>query len=296
MLQQHDSLQVIDIPVLVINLKSQVKKWNKVQKTFQQLGFRTIHRIDAVNGKQLTTQQLDVAGVSQHAQFLLQRPELRSTAEEFNTLGAVGCYLSHMTCWEIQSKNELPMCIVVEDDVILKPQFMSEMQRLLSSNKTILGDATQFDMFAWGVFTDVPDTQRIDQSRDGLHRCTTFKSTVGYLMTLRGAQTALKYALPIEMHVDAYLSVINVLGKFDLWIPDRSLFAVGLTHVLNTTIQDAQQTCIRCVMPRTKRELIKQIFPIILGLLALYWIVAGSEQYKPHITLYKPVDANAIRI
>ena len=104
-----------DLPVYVINLDRRPDRWRQIQYALLQGGFHHIERIPAVDGKKLSITTVQRT-VTPEARSTFQRTRIRH--EELGSLGAVGCYLSHMNVWKRIAESGQPG-IVVEDDAVI---------------------------------------------------------------------------------------------------------------------------------------------------------------------------------
>ena len=105
--------------VLVVNLARRADKWRSVSARLRAAGFRNVQRLEAVDGRNLTWNE--VRGVlSDRALATLgkaPRPHRTEDLKDIRTLGAVGCYLSHLQAWQAVVELGLPRALVLEDDV-----------------------------------------------------------------------------------------------------------------------------------------------------------------------------------
>jgi len=107
----------------VINLERDTKRWNSIQAQAASLGL-TVHRFNAIYGKEIPYQQMRVLGVG-NAMVRADRNDHKG--ERLNNLGIVGCYLSHRGLIEQVGKENCPDSyghLVLEDDVNLPADFL----------------------------------------------------------------------------------------------------------------------------------------------------------------------------
>lgn len=115
----EDLLNVDEI--WLINLDRRPDRLEAMQQQLSRLPCRQIHRLSAVDGRQLSDQ--DIASmVHPTAQYSLQSNE-RTYHEEL-TQGAVGCYLSHLKLWDYAIKHNKKL-LILEDDVLFGDDFIS---------------------------------------------------------------------------------------------------------------------------------------------------------------------------
>ena len=95
-------------PIFVLNLDRAPDRWLEAQSELGRFNL-SIQRFSAVDGRKLTARELH-ANVTRLAQAILPK-------------GVVGCFLSHRKFWQHVVDNNLSQAIIMEDDVLLVPNF-----------------------------------------------------------------------------------------------------------------------------------------------------------------------------
>lgn len=95
----------------VINLERDRDRWAHISKHLQETGL-DFERMHAIYGGNLTTNELSEHYDPIKAKWRQARP---LTAAE------IGCALSHLCIYREISKRDLPRALILEDDVVLKP-------------------------------------------------------------------------------------------------------------------------------------------------------------------------------
>lgn len=104
-------------PVWVVNLDKSVDRWSKCQVEFSANNV-TAERFPATLGKAMTEAELQ-----EHTTF---------GARYFCTAGMIGCFMSHLRIWQRIVKEDIPAVVVLEDDVVLYPDFNDKLKVLLA--------------------------------------------------------------------------------------------------------------------------------------------------------------------
>lgn len=99
--------------IFVINLQRAPHRWRAVSQRLNALGLQ-YQRIDAVDGRQLSQQQL---------QQLIDHERARKDYHSPLSASEVGCYLSHLKAWQAIIEHDLDFAIVLEDDVVFSDNF-----------------------------------------------------------------------------------------------------------------------------------------------------------------------------
>jgi len=107
-------------PVFVINLDSSPERYQHAEQQLLALGI-TPQRYAAVYGKDLTPEQVD-ACYDQAANLQYFRRSLSP--------GELGCYLSHRGIWQKMVAEQIPLAIVLEDDIEVDPRLPAAIQTL----------------------------------------------------------------------------------------------------------------------------------------------------------------------
>jgi len=198
-----------DFPVLVLNLKRRTDRWRHASNQLRSNGFNNVHRIEAIEGKLLSNRHQKLV-VSQEGLQSLRRPRKRH--EELGTLGAVGCFLSHMLAWQHILDIGQPM-IIMEDDALFRKDwkrfsiFRNPHNQLKSWDLVLIGysllrhavSSTDKKMF------DTNHQQQLATSPIKPLTCLFF-GTQFYYVTPKAASLLLKHALPLSVQVDTYIA------------------------------------------------------------------------------------------
>ena len=113
------------------------------------------------------------------------------------TEGAVGCYLSHVKCWEACLNNkDGDYCLVLEDDSTTSKDFFSKINEVVNEVK-----------IKWGIINlGWVSTTPYQILNNNLVIVDRFFLTHAYLLSNHGAETLLRLHKKIEKQVDAFMS------------------------------------------------------------------------------------------
>ena len=110
---------VMQTKVFIISLLRATERREHISKQMQEQNI-PFEFVDAVDGRALTEHQKSLADLT--------------LAEELlgHTLvpGEIGCALSHIGIYEKMVQENIPSCIILEDDMIFDPQFKSIIQKI----------------------------------------------------------------------------------------------------------------------------------------------------------------------
>lgn len=121
------------MPIFVINLEHRIDRLAHIKKELKKVNLdessNNLNIIKAINGSLLDLKKLKQNGV-----LNAYPTKLRA--------GEVGCYFSHVICWEKIVQTNSPYGMILEDDVILPEYFVTNFNWLFSN-------VLQFE---WDVF------------------------------------------------------------------------------------------------------------------------------------------------
>ena len=187
-------------PIFVINLDKDFDKKDYMLELEKKNNLK-FNFIEAVFGKELSKEELDKAYCPQKALNALGR-EL--------SLGEIGCSLSHISIYKKMIEENIPLAIILEDDIEIKENFLE----LLSKINSI---KLKWDVLLLGYYSRVLDERK---SRFKIfNQIRLFKNTNvvklveigygahGYAITKKGAELLIENAIPISKPIDHYTGV-----------------------------------------------------------------------------------------
>ncbi len=174
--------------VMVINLDSSTDRWESMTKQCEPLGI-TPERVSAVRGSLLSEKEKsDVYQLSANL----------SKYDKILNDGEIGCYMSHIRCWEQIVEQELDFALVLEDDAILTDNIIKYVEKLAPS-------CADWDYIKLSHGSKVKSAVDSMDLGDGLTLRKELKlpsTTTGQLISLSGAKKLLAHAYPITRPID----------------------------------------------------------------------------------------------
>jgi GR25 family glycosyltransferase involved in LPS biosynthesis len=270
---QPSQVWTIDsIPAFCITLERRQDRWKRFQDQPGIKGLQ-VKRFLGVDGK-----TLDVK-TDPRISTLTKRniiAKMRRSHEEIDSIGAIGCTLSHMNIWKWMVDHQAPLCFVFEDDAVVPPDFIARANAYIKESP-LLQDPSQWNVWLlggkWGDITPMPNEKNL------MIRIGAFMCTHAYVVTLDTASRFLQDALPIQAHVDAYMGVYSYLNDFRL-IGYHAL-CMKQYELAGTNIQ-SKKPCMICSVPTDYEEnntmvshlewRTAQACEVLLAGLVAYWL------------------------
>lgn len=180
------------LPIFIVSLPEAKDRRKRIEKVFENLGLN-FEFIDAVDGRQYD--------VLNHPIYNAPK-RLRSFGKHL-TGGDLGCILSHKKIYQRIVNDNIPRALVFEDDVILRDDFLSVLEKIQTMN-------VPFDMIR---FFGSPKLERLRMrsvcALTDTHNLTRHSGMPGgshaTLMTKAGAQKILKHMEHTAYPIDALL-------------------------------------------------------------------------------------------
>jgi len=227
---------------LIINLKKDEKKYNILHKKCLDNGINPI-RIDAVYGKELSQEQL--------------KQTTSDFSYNYSTPGQIGCWLSHLKCWNYIIDNNLDKALILEDDASFVSNYTDKIKEIEFpekfdivflgnlincsennfSSKKILVNIYKNLLNLPGSYKDISTT---------LYRPQLVLGTQGYIITHEGAIKCVNLLNKALGHLDHYLS--KNFDKLDVYVSKDNLI-----------IQDSETSDIASDFPNAGNNILNNV-------------------------------------
>lgn len=184
-------------------------------REIEQLGFRDVSFIDGINGHALEDDNIQSL-TTPRAYFEIKNG--RYVHEALSGKGSVGCYLSHLSAWkECISRGE--NLAIFEDDFVS----IDGAKEILDK---ALDEVNYYDVFRIQYTVDSDTDGEIIKIPGYTHVIEPRLSwgTVAYIVSPYSAQILLDSALPMDMHVDWYVSKLCHNKKLVHVGPSQSIY------------------------------------------------------------------------
>ncbi len=200
------SWSIESIPAFCITLERRQDRWRRFQDQSGIDGLE-LKRFLGVDGKTIDIRNDNRVALCTKRNILAK---MRRSHEELDSVGGVGCALSHIAVWQWMVDNNQELCLVFEDDAVVPPDFIQKANACISDS-VILRDPKKWDMWLlggiWDKLTRIPGEQKAVRVGE-------FVLFHAYIMTLHGAKRLLKDVYPIHSHIDLWTSIYGYVHDF----------------------------------------------------------------------------------
>lgn len=194
-------------PVVCINLDKRPERWT----AFQAQSFCAripVKHLSAVDGSALDVKTHPSLSEETRRRILTGS---RRAHGDINTLGAIGCTLSHRSAWEYLVKSKAPWCLVLEDDSKVSQNLR---ERILSAGPPPGSRKNPDTPLVWLLGPRLLEPPVPYQG--AWTSPTSFWGTSAYLVNQAAAEVLLAKTLPVEAHLDHTMLTQQTLGTLRL--------------------------------------------------------------------------------
>jgi glycosyl transferase family 25 len=232
------SWSIESIPAFCITLERRQDRWRRFQDQSGIDGLN-LKRFMGVDGKTIDIQNDERVTLCTKRNILAKT---RRSHEELDSVGGVGCALSHIAVWQWMVDNNQEVCLIFEDDAVVPPDFINRANKCISDS-IILKDSKKWDMWLLGGIWD--NLTRIPEESKAI-RVGEFVLFHAYIMTLHGAKRLLKDVYPIHSHIDLWVSIFSYVHEFR--IVGCTDLILQQNQIVKTDIQ-SDKGCAICNIP-----------------------------------------------
>ena len=234
------SWSIDSIPAFCITLDRRVDRWKRFQ---DQPGIQglNVKRFLGVDGK-----NIDYMNDSR-VTLLTKRniaTRTRRSQEELDSVGGIGCALSHIAIWQWMVDNNQEICLVFEDDAVVPPDFVERANTCISKSN-IMKNSKQWDLWTLSRVVEDPTEIPEEPAASGFFQVGSFALTHGYVITRSTAERFLKDAYPIHCHIDFWMSIYCFYHKMRM----VSCKKTQLAQNGSTTDIQNEKGCAICEIP-----------------------------------------------
>lgn len=225
---------VSSVPVYVINLERSQDRWEQIKISAEKFAI-DLHRIDAVEGKHLSSEDLsdfDEAG------FRRWHGKIAMPAE-------IGCYFSHIRALEVIANSAEPYAVIVEDDVLFTPEFKPFLEKAMILRGWDAIKLVNHRVAAFRSFHKIDDQFSIGRCVHGPSG-----SSAAYIVSAAGAAKLLTAIKPMRLPYDVALER-GWAGDYEIFTANRAV--ISLSGASISTIAQGRGVYAKVRLPAYKR-------------------------------------------
>ena len=199
-----------------INLDRRPERWEAVTSQAETKRIPNFTRVSAVDGK-----TLDAATdprISTLCRYNIKEKTRRSH-DLLDSIGGVGCALSHINLWNKLVAGDDPVYLIIEDDIVIPAGFWDTVQKLFAERPS-LADSTSWDIWSIGALHCFPQIGVKPADRFVVEnkwmQCTQFVGLQAYFISRTGAEKLLKDVFPIQHHIDWFITLYAQTKPFKI--------------------------------------------------------------------------------
>ena len=197
------NINIFNIPTYVISMKERADRWKRFMQQPAVHLLKRMRQSVAVNGKRLN--YIKDRRISVRTRLNIFR-NYRRSHHEMATVGAVGCSLSHIDAWKKFLASGAKVGLIMEDDALITETAVEQINELMTSLPPNWG--------IWLLGYYRPNLIYGACEKKPWNRVYNFTASHAYLITREMAKRFVEEALPVETHIDHYMSAICVLHDF----------------------------------------------------------------------------------
>ena len=182
--------KIQDIPAFCITIERRHDRWKRFQDQSGIDGL-PLKRFLGVDGKTLDPKTDDRIAVLTKRNILAKT---RRSHEELDSIGGVGCALSHIAVWQWMVDNQQEACLIFEDDAVVPPDFIPRTNACIEQSAVLR--SKQWDIWLLGGTWD--NVSRIPGEK-AVQRVGAFVLFHAYVITLSLPHDSYVMSIPFTL-------------------------------------------------------------------------------------------------
>lgn len=230
------------IPAFCITLERRSDRWKLFSEDTEK-EFTNIQPFFGVDGKTLDIKNDDRVLLSTKRNIL---NKTRRSHEELDSVGGVGCALSHIALWEyIANSTEHDLLIIFEDDITVRPGFVKHTDKIIL-NSSYLQNTDNWDILLLGSST--PIETKDNKFEPAVLDVKNFFGLFSYIITKQGAKNLLDHVYPIHSHIDLWICIFKKIYGFSILILKDNRIDHGNDKIIEKS-DITNRECFICNIP-----------------------------------------------
>jgi glycosyl transferase family 25 len=200
--------------IFIINLDKDIERLNK---SYEQLNFYNItnyERYPAIYGNNLNKDDLNSYSTN--------------IGKIIASKSMIGCGISHINIWKNIIKEKINKCLILEDDFILSDNFINKFDIIINNAPL------EYDIIFLTNNIIHNKNLKLYDINEYFYKQAFISQTVGYIITLNGANKLLKFINKVSYHIDVEICILSLLYNFNIISVKEPLIYQTFTTSNNT--------------------------------------------------------------
>lgn len=195
-----------NVPAYCITLDRRSDRWQRFTSQTVAAGLH-VKRWSAVDG-----QTIDIESDERISVFTKRNiiEKTRRSHEELDSIGGIGCALSHINLWKKLVESTDEYMLIMEDDAAVPADFVEKANKILATSSMLRNPST-WDVWmlggAWKAEESDIANYKINSKLEPIMKLGGFFLIHAYVINRRAAAIFLKSCYPIQAHIDHYMSM-----------------------------------------------------------------------------------------
>lgn len=198
--------KINDIPAFCITLDRRPDRWNRFISQPGLQSLPNLKKYSGVDGKTIDIQTDDRISLVGKKNILAKT---RRSHEDLDSVGGVGCALSHIGLWTWLVNSQHDKILIFEDDAVVTPSFVPIANKIIADSRVLNSDGWDL-LLLGGNWADVKPIE----GEALLKNIGGFYLLHGYVLTKKGAEKLLKEVYPLQTHIDIWITLYKIVHGF----------------------------------------------------------------------------------
>ena len=177
--------------IYIINLDKDTERLNNCINQLKKYNINNYERYSAIYGSKLSNDEINIITTD--------------IGKLFASDGMIGCGISHINIWKKIVKEGIKKTLILEDDFILKDDFLNNF------NKVIEKSPINYDIIFLSSNIIHNKNLKLYDIDENYYKQLLISQTLGYIITLEGAQNILNYINKVSYHIDVELCFLSLI-------------------------------------------------------------------------------------
>lgn len=229
--------------IFIINLDKDNERLKKSYKQLNYYNIKNYERYPAIYGANLSKDKLN--------------SYTTTIGKIIASKSMIGCGISHINIWKNIIKEKISKCLILEDDFILTDDFLNKFNNII--NKA----PVNYDIIFLTNNIIHNKNFKLYDINEYFYKQLFISQTVGYIITLNGANKILKYINKVSYHIDFELCISSLLYNFNIISVNEPLVYQTFDTSNNTNDREYPLILDKLIIKKDLNYLYKTIiFPI----------------------------------